>query len=58
MNVSEFYRYPKRWIVLEKEIFPLLLKSTSKLSIWSGAFSTGEEPYSLAILLNEYFPET
>jgi chemotaxis protein methyltransferase CheR len=58
INVSEFYRNPKRWIVLEKEIFPLLLKSTSKLSIWSAACSTGEEPYSLAILLNEYFPET
>ncbi|WP_404453169.1 CheR family methyltransferase [Oceanobacillus kapialis] len=57
INVSEFYRNPKRWFVLEREIVPLLLQNTNKLSIWSAACSTGEEPYSLAILLNEYFPK-
>ncbi|WP_084157532.1 CheR family methyltransferase [Oceanobacillus manasiensis] len=57
INVSEYYRNPKRWVVLEKEIFPALLKKTKKLSIWSAACSTGEEPYSLAILLNEHFPQ-
>jgi len=56
INVSEFYRNPKRWNVLNDKIVPLLLKNRDKLSIWSAACSTGEEPYSLAILFREYFP--
>lgn len=56
INVSEFYRNPKRWEVLKNIIFPLLLKNNQSLSIWSAACSTGEEAYSLAILLREYFP--
>src|SRR5690606_1064604 len=56
INVSEFYRNPKRWEVLKDKIIPTLLKNNSSLSIWSAACSTGEEPYSLAILLSEHFP--
>jgi chemotaxis protein methyltransferase CheR len=56
INVSEFYRNPKRWEVLKNTILPQLLKGNHSISIWSAACSTGEEPYSLAILLREYFP--
>lgn len=57
INVSEFYRNAKRWDVLQEKIIPLLLEKPQKqLTLWSAACSTGEEPYSLAILLNEYFP--
>lgn len=56
INVSEFYRNPKRWDVLSEKIVPQLLKTNNKLSIWSAACSTGEEPYSLAIMLKEKFP--
>jgi len=58
INVSEFYRNPLRWKVLHEKIFPLLLKEKRTLSIWSAACSTGEEAYSLAIMLREHFPET
>lgn len=57
INVSEFYRNPKRWEVLKNLVIPQLLKNKSQLSIWSAACSTGEEPYSLAIMLKEHFPE-
>ncbi|WP_010095909.1 CheR family methyltransferase [Ornithinibacillus scapharcae] len=56
INVSEFYRNPKRWEVLKDTIIPLLNNNKQELSIWSAACSTGEEPYSIALMLKEYFP--
>src|SRR5699024_10252812 len=56
INVTEFYRNPKRWDVLQKDIFPKLIKQSQTLNIWSAACSTGEEPYSIALMLTEYFP--
>lgn len=56
INVSEFYRNPKRWEVLQEKILPFLLTNKNRLKIWSAACSTGEEPYSLAIMLKEYYP--
>lgn len=54
INVSEFYRNPLQWNVLEKTILPLVLDRFPKpLTIWSAACSTGDEPYSLAMVLNE-----
>lgn len=55
INVSEFYRNPKRWEVLQDKVIPKLIKNNSRITIWSAACSTGEEPYSLAMMLNEYF---
>jgi len=54
INVSEFFRNPNRWDVFEKNILPPLLKNNSKLKIWSAACSTGEEPYTLAMILLKY----
>ncbi|MET4560972.1 CheR family methyltransferase [Lysinibacillus parviboronicapiens] len=56
INVSEFYRNGKRWEVLQKKIFPKLLQSNKRLKIWSAACSTGEEPYSLAMVLSQLVP--
>ncbi|MFQ3542981.1 protein-glutamate O-methyltransferase CheR [Halobacillus rhizosphaerae] len=56
INVSEFYRNKKRWEVLEKKVYPYLLTRNRKLKIWSAACSTGEEPYTLAIILNQFIP--
>lgn len=56
INVSEFYRNAQRWDVLEKKIFPMLLAQNKKLKIWSAACSTGEEPYSLAMVLSSHVP--
>ncbi|MDF2985564.1 MAG: methylase of chemotaxis methyl-accepting protein [Eubacterium sp.] len=56
INVSEFYRNPDQWAVLEKEIFPLLLNKNRKINIWSSACSTGDEPYTLVMVLNKILP--
>lgn len=57
INVSEFYRNPEQWNILEAEIFPYLFKTFGKkIKIWSAACSTGDEPYSLAMLLSKYMP--
>ncbi|MCM3709775.1 CheR family methyltransferase [Sporosarcina luteola] len=56
INVSEFYRNAQRWDVLDKKIFPMLLAQRKKLKIWSAACSTGEEPYSLAMVLSSHLP--
>ncbi len=56
INVSEFFRNNNHWEVLQQQIIPGLLKSRTNLKIWSAGCSTGEEPYSLAIMMKEYFP--
>lgn len=56
INVSEFYRNHKRWEVLENKILPSLLSSSRKLKIWSAACSTGEEPYTIAMILSKFMP--
>lgn len=57
INVSEFYRNPEQWAYMEKEIIPYLIKNHgSNLKIWSAACSTGDEPYSLVMLLSKFFP--
>jgi chemotaxis protein methyltransferase CheR len=56
INVSEFYRNAKRWEVLDKVILPELLRKNQHLNIWSAACSTGEEPYTLAMVLSKHVP--
>lgn len=57
INVSEFYRNLSQWEVLEKEIIPNLLSGGKKnLKVWSSACSTGEEPYSLVMILSNFLP--
>ncbi|MED1673828.1 protein-glutamate O-methyltransferase CheR [Pallidibacillus thermolactis] len=56
INVSEFYRNAKRWEVLEKKFLPPLLKNKRNLKIWSAACSTGEEPYTIAMILSKFLP--
>ena len=55
INVSEFYRNPEQWELLEKEFIPELIQKFGKnLRIWSAACSTGDEPYSLVMALSRH----
>jgi len=57
INVSEFYRNPDQWALLDKEIIPELIGKFGKnLKIWSAACSTGDEPYSLVMALSRHIP--
>lgn len=57
INVSEFYRNPDQWKLLDKEVFPeLIRKFGTRLKIWSAACSTGDEPYSLVMALSKHVP--
>lgn len=57
INVSEFYRNPEQWKILENEIFPYLFERFgNNIKIWSAACSTGDEPYTLVMLLAKFIP--
>jgi chemotaxis protein methyltransferase CheR len=56
-----FFREPKSCAMLEAHILPALICSRRgterRLRIWSAGCCTGEEPYSIAILLNKMLPD-
>lgn len=57
INVSEFYRNPEQWAVLDTEVIPRLIQTYgTNLKIWSAACSTGDEPYSLVMALSKHLP--
>ena len=57
INVSEFYRNPDQWEILDKVYLPeLISKFGKRLNIWSAACSTGDEPYSLVMALSRHVP--
>jgi chemotaxis protein methyltransferase CheR len=67
INESYFMRDKGQFALLEKVIFPELIEHKRKLHkalgikptlrIWSAGCSTGEEPYSLAIILKQLIPD-
>jgi chemotaxis protein methyltransferase CheR len=61
-NETYFFRTPAHFETLKNYLIPELVErkkshGEKRLRIWSAGCSTGEEPYSLAILLLENFPE-
>ena len=59
---THFFRNPPQVRALRKYVLPELIdhagKNGRKLRIWSAGCSTGEEPYSVAMLLRELMPST
>jgi chemotaxis protein methyltransferase CheR len=56
INVSEFYRDQVHFETLRKMVFPSLLRNSARLNIWSAGCSDGQEPYSIAMILDELTP--
>lgn len=57
---TSFFRDDATYDALREQIIPELIernRSDRSLRIWCAACSTGQEPYSIAILLREHFPE-
>ena len=60
INETSFFRDWRPFEVLRKNVLPeVVAKNTAlkSLHIWSAASSSGQEAYSLAILLKEHFPQ-
>jgi chemotaxis protein methyltransferase CheR len=58
-NETSFFRDNHPFEALRKSILPGLIErraATRSLRIWSAACSTGQEPYSLAMMLKDSFP--
>jgi two-component system, chemotaxis family, CheB/CheR fusion protein len=56
IHVTGFFRDPDAWNVLKNDVLLPLMRAASEqrpLRAWTPACSTGEEAYSLAMLLNE-----
>ncbi len=57
-NETSFFREPEHFGVLVENVLPEMLGrcGMKSVSLWSSACSTGEEPYTMAIVLRERFP--
>ena len=53
VNVTEMFRDPTFWKVLKEQIIPNILMNHNKISIWHAGCSSGEEVFSMAIVLRE-----
>jgi len=53
INVTEFFRDYEVYEFIKKDILPALFRQRKRLRIWCAGCSTGEEPYSLAMILSE-----
>src|SRR3989339_290104 len=55
-NKTDFYREPVHFEFLETELLPQLFKLHGRgtFKVWSAGCSSGEEPYTLAIVLQEF----
>ncbi|MBC8550885.1 MAG: protein-glutamate O-methyltransferase CheR [Nitrospira sp.] len=56
-NETYFFREPHQFELLLNTLFPKIMQESpgKKIKIWSAACSTGEEPYTMAMMLNEKF---
>lgn len=62
INVTQFFRDQFVFKVIEEETLPMLIydravKGKNSIKIWSAGCSSGEEPYSLAIIMRELLGE-
>jgi two-component system, chemotaxis family, CheB/CheR fusion protein len=53
INVTGFFRDGPAWEFLAKDVLPKILESRTALRIWCAGVASGEEAYTIAILLAE-----
>jgi len=61
-NETHFFREPQHFELLKSSVFPEWVRDADegrrnrRIRVWSAGCSTGQEPYSLAMILLEHFP--
>jgi two-component system CheB/CheR fusion protein len=61
IHVTSFFRDPEAFQLLKEQVFPVITQkksADSPIRIWVAGCATGEEVYSIAICLLEFFEET
>ena len=54
INVTRFYRNPETWDTLRTSVLPRLCADRNgRLAAWSAGCASGEEPYTVAMLVAE-----
>lgn len=53
-NKTEFFREKEHFDYLENVILPELAKSKNTIKIWSAGCSSGEEPYTISMVISEF----
>lgn len=57
-NTTHFFREPKHWVIMNETVLPDLwargIGRNGPLNIWSAGCSSGEEPYTLGMVLHEW----
>lgn len=53
-NKTDFLREPSHFSFMIETALPELARQKTKISLWSAASSTGQEPYNLAMFMEEY----
>jgi len=53
IHVSSFFRNPMVFEILAQSVLPRLMEQKNEIRVWSAGCAAGEEPYSVAILIQE-----
>ncbi|MFC2138386.1 CheR family methyltransferase [Bacteroidota bacterium] len=53
-NKTDFFRESQHFTFLNDEILPEIIHKKDHIKIWSAGCSSGEEPYTIAIVLSEF----
>jgi chemotaxis protein methyltransferase CheR len=53
-NKTDFFREPTHFDYLSRKVLPELASRQKTITVWSAGCSTGEEPYTLAMVLKEF----
>jgi chemotaxis methyl-accepting protein methylase len=55
VNVTKFFRNPETYAAIDQKVVPdLMARDDREIRVWSAGCSSGEEPYSIGILMHRH----